>query len=337
MITLAIVPLGVAGSFWALKAVLMLLSLGTVWLVWRCAGLLGRNQLRAALFVGLNPLVLVWGLGGDHNDFFMIFLLMLASYLLLAARRRRELLPAVAPPLGTRTSRLGRVYDARHRVLGLIDGAPRPRPAGEPGPWREFGAGVAVAAAVGIKASAAILVPVLLLGAARRSRVALGLLIGGAAAAAGTVLAFGYNIPNIGQQSNLVISTGVPNLVGYALGLGGETTGLRTIFTLALIVGVLAAALWAARTHRWPTACGYVTLMLLLTLSWTLPWYVYWLLPFAALARGRTLRVAALVLSAYLFLTTMPYATHLESDLHINASTTTLGRSEEQFVRSLLF
>ena len=55
-------------------------------LVYRIAGLLGRNQLAAAAIVGLNPLVLVWGLGGDHNDFIMVFLLTLAFYLLLTAQ-----------------------------------------------------------------------------------------------------------------------------------------------------------------------------------------------------------------------------------------------------------
>ena len=56
--TMALVPLGVAGSFWAMKVTLMLASLGTVFLVYRCAELLGRNPLAAALIVGINPIVL---------------------------------------------------------------------------------------------------------------------------------------------------------------------------------------------------------------------------------------------------------------------------------------
>ena len=83
--TMALVPLGVAGSFWAMKVTLMLASLGTVLLVYRCAQLLGRNALAAALIVGINPIVLVWGLGGDHNDFLMTFLLVLGFWLLLRA------------------------------------------------------------------------------------------------------------------------------------------------------------------------------------------------------------------------------------------------------------
>ena len=65
---------------------LLLTSLASVWLIWRCAGLLGRNRLGAALFLGLNPIVLVWGLGADHSDFLMIVLIELALYALLRAR-----------------------------------------------------------------------------------------------------------------------------------------------------------------------------------------------------------------------------------------------------------
>ncbi len=84
LLTFAVVPLGVAGSFWALKGVLMLASLATIVLVWRCARLLGRDPVAAVMLVGLNPIVLVWGLGGDHNDFLMVLL------------HRARLLPAAA-------------------------------------------------------------------------------------------------------------------------------------------------------------------------------------------------------------------------------------------------
>ena len=92
MLTFAVVPLGVAGSFWALKVVLAATSLGTILLVWKCARLLGRDPVKAIALVGLNPIVLVWGLGGDHNDFLMLFCIMLGFYLLLRGPR------AGAPP-----------------------------------------------------------------------------------------------------------------------------------------------------------------------------------------------------------------------------------------------
>ena len=43
LLTFAVVPLGVAASFWALKGMLALASLATILLVWKCARLLGRD------------------------------------------------------------------------------------------------------------------------------------------------------------------------------------------------------------------------------------------------------------------------------------------------------
>jgi hypothetical protein len=86
ILTFAIVPLGVAGAFWAVKGLLVLASLGIIFLVWRCAELLGKDPVRAIVFVGLNPVVLVFGLGGDHNDFITVFFVMLGVYLLLRIR-----------------------------------------------------------------------------------------------------------------------------------------------------------------------------------------------------------------------------------------------------------
>ena len=78
-------PIGVVASFWVIKGVLALASLATIFLVWKCARLLGRDPVAAIVLVGLNPIVLVWGLGGDHNDFLMVFLIVLGFYLMLRA------------------------------------------------------------------------------------------------------------------------------------------------------------------------------------------------------------------------------------------------------------
>src|SRR5277367_1906247 len=83
ILTFAVVPIGVAASFWVLKGLLAVTSLATIFLVWKCARLLGRDPVAAIVLVGLNPVVLVWGLGGDHNDFLMVFFIMLGFYLLL--------------------------------------------------------------------------------------------------------------------------------------------------------------------------------------------------------------------------------------------------------------
>src|SRR5262249_4063510 len=90
LLTFAVVPLGVAASFWTLKAILVLASLALLTLVWRCARMLGRGPLQAVVVVGLNPIVLVWGLGGDHNDFLMLLAIVAGFYLLLRARVREQ-------------------------------------------------------------------------------------------------------------------------------------------------------------------------------------------------------------------------------------------------------
>jgi hypothetical protein len=326
------VPLGVAGSFWAMKVTLMLASLGTVFLVYRCAELLGRNPLAAALIVGINPIVLVWGLGGDHNDFLMIFFLVLGFWLLLRANAMRVGRRAPPAPDG-----IGGVGFGVRRAWAWLDGMPRPLVRGEPAAWMEIGAGVALVAAVSIKASSAVLVPVVVAGAARRIRVAIGLVIGLLGSVALTVVMFGVNLPNIGQQDRLVIPDGIPNLLGLALGFGGYTSQMRTVLTLLLAAVIAGAAIWTWRTRRWLTACGVVTLALLLTLGWTLPWYILWLLPFAALSRSRGLRIAAVVFGVYIYLAWMPYSTEILGFLHINPANTNLGAQETNFMTALLF
>src|SRR6185312_14207940 len=96
----------------------------------------------AVAFVGLNPIVLVWGLGGDHNDFLMMLCIVGAFYLLLRARDSERGRPRSAP---------------------LHEWLVPPSPA-------LLGAGAALTVAAGLKASAAVLIPVVLAGLARYRR-----------------------------------------------------------------------------------------------------------------------------------------------------------------------
>ena len=70
--------LGVPGAFWALKVLLGAASLAIVALVWRHAERSGRDPVAPAVFVGLNPILLLWGVGGAHNDFLFVLLLVAA-------------------------------------------------------------------------------------------------------------------------------------------------------------------------------------------------------------------------------------------------------------------
>lgn len=84
----ALAPLGLPVAYWILKLVTVAASLGCVALVWRCAQRVGRDPRTAAVFVAGNPLLLVYGLGGFHNDFLMLLPVTAAVALLLAGRDR---------------------------------------------------------------------------------------------------------------------------------------------------------------------------------------------------------------------------------------------------------
>jgi hypothetical protein len=83
---LALMPLPVA--YWTLKVITVLLSLGFITLVWQCARQLGRDPRFAVILVALNPIYLVYAVGGFHNDFFMLVPMLGAVSLLLSGRDR---------------------------------------------------------------------------------------------------------------------------------------------------------------------------------------------------------------------------------------------------------
>jgi glycosyl transferase family 87 len=84
----ALAPLSVAASFWVLKVAAAAASLAIVWLVWDCARALKIAALPAAMLVGLNPLVLVWAVGGAHNDLLAVAATMAGVRLAIAGRER---------------------------------------------------------------------------------------------------------------------------------------------------------------------------------------------------------------------------------------------------------
>ena len=261
-------PLGLAGGLWALKALAAATSLVTLALVWRVAPRLGRRPVDALLFAGLNPVLLVWAVAGAHND-------LLAATLLVAAM----------------------ALVASHR-----DGL----------------AGVLAASAAGVKATAGLLLPLLVLGAAARGRAlagaAAGLLLGvvvGLVALGPRGLA-GYPAA-LAEQAAFVSRNSVVDLVGSALGLGGASAGARLVAAMVLAAGMLALAVHLVRSRSRPgrearlaEAWGWAMLLALVTTTWLMVWYVVLVLPFAALAPSRRLRVATLALCSFVVLTRVP-------------------------------
>ncbi len=338
LLTFVVVPLGVAASFWALKGVLALASLGTLFLVWKCARLLGRDPVAAIVLVGLNPIVLVWGLGGDHNDFLMVFCIVLGFYLLLLARRREgagEGGDLAAPQVAAEGS------TAKARALPALPALPaRLRGCLLPLRALEIGAGAAFVIATAIKASGGVLIPVVLAGLLRAPRrltqVLLGMGLAALATATASLIAFGLHIPDLSTQSRLVTNVSVPNLIGLALEQGGETESLHTVLSAVLVISVLLCCVQAWRRRGSLTASGWSSVALLVTLSWVLPWYVLWVLPMAALSSSRRLRRAALALGVYLIVAWAPASGLLWNAIGFHPEKTSLGRLHQRYVKELL-
>jgi alpha-1,6-mannosyltransferase len=96
LFTYALVPLGVPGALWALKLAVVVASLGCAALAWACARALGRDGRLGLVVYGLNPAVLVYAVGGAHNDVLMMLGVLTGVWLVL---RRREQAGAVAVSL----------------------------------------------------------------------------------------------------------------------------------------------------------------------------------------------------------------------------------------------
>ena len=254
----AAAPLGPAGGLWAMKIVMALASLAAIALIARAAHLMGASGRWAAVFVGLNPVLLVLAIGGAHND--TLVMLALAAALLLTA--------------GT---------------------SPRPR-----------AAAASLAAGVGVKLTAGLVLPFMVLGTrGRRERA------GAAISAALTLLAlavlgligFGTHalgfLDAISEQQQLIATHSIPAETARLFGLSGVPGWWRHLFMAGFAV-VLAVGLWrTARGADWRAWAGWSTLALLLSTSWLLPWYALWLLPLAAVCPDRRLRAATLVFCAW--------------------------------------
>lgn len=324
----AIVPFGLATSFWLVKGMLALLSLAILTLVWKCARLLGRDPLKAIVFAGLNPIVLLWGLGGDHNDFAMVIFIMLAFYLLLRAGALPVpgALEGAEPQALSGAPALSRLQTLRSWLLPLCA--------------LELGAGFSLAAAVFVKASAGIVVPVVVVGLARVPRRAVQTIIGGVIGAivlgALSYLVFGAHIPSLNTQGSIVIDMSLPNLLGLLLGQGGETTTLRFLLSVALLASVLLCCVAAYRKGDVIGASGWSNIALLVTLAWVLPWYILWALPLAALSGSRRLRIATFAVTVYLLLVWLPVAPRLWSALSFYPGNTPLGQLHHRYVKELL-
>jgi hypothetical protein len=83
LLSYPLAPLGVVGALWGMKLEALLASAGTLALTWRCARARGFDPVVALIVVGANPLYVIYGLGGAHNDLIMMLAMMAAVSLMI--------------------------------------------------------------------------------------------------------------------------------------------------------------------------------------------------------------------------------------------------------------
>jgi hypothetical protein len=199
----------------------------------------------------------------------------------------------------------------------------------------ELFAGAAFAFAIALKAAAVFLTPIFLQPRRRRPFL-VGLAAAGGALALSSIASFGFHGPWLGAQTNLINTHSLADVAGYLAGIGGETHGLHQVLTVTLIVAIIACGVWAWRSPEdWLTAGGTLMLVLVATLSWSVPWYILWVLPFAALSGSRWLRVATLALSIYFLISFVPAEPLLADKIGFHPEATAIGRAAGNAVRAL--
>jgi alpha-1,6-mannosyltransferase len=78
--------LGLVGGLWGMKLYALIASFATLALTWNVARRRGHDRVFALLAVGANPLYVIYGLGGAHNDLIMLALMMAAVAFTLSDR-----------------------------------------------------------------------------------------------------------------------------------------------------------------------------------------------------------------------------------------------------------
>jgi hypothetical protein len=269
-------PLTIAANVFVYKAIAAFSSLAVVALVWTGARLRGVDQTRAVALVGLNPLIIIYGIGGGHNDLLMLAPMVAGIVLLLQGRGR----------LGAGSIVLGAAVKVTAGLMlpfALADA--RGRMAGARRRDILIGAGVSAA-----------------------------LLAVFAFVMFGTgPLHLPATIENVQSKGNW---QSIPGFIGARLGFGsiGQPAALVLAAGFAGAVCWLVWRVWRGELD-WIAAGGWAAVALLVTAASLLPWYVAWLMPLAALGRDRRLWqvsiVLTIVIGCFQLLTYIPHASSL--------------------------
>ena len=231
-----LLPIGsLSASYWLLKVSTVLASLAFLALLWRCARQLGRDPRVVLVLVALNPIYIIYAVGGFHNDFFM-------------------LVPSTA-------------------AIALLTATPRDAP-GSLWRDLLAGAVLMLAVAVKFTAVLLLPFLLIAVGSGRRRvRILAGAALGAIPLAALSVAVFGLSLPNLQDQSTLLTAFSIPNVVGLALGVGGGTPVLLRIADVAVVVTIVVLLRrrgdWVSRAG-WATLALIASLAWLM--PWYLIW-----------------------------------------------------------------
>ncbi len=267
--------LSIAANVLTYKAIAACAGLGTVALVWNAARLRGINPVKAAALVGLNPLVVIYGVGGGHNDLLMLLPLMAGVYMVLAQRPRSGAAMMV-------TAAAIKLTGGLPLAFAYASGGGRRA--------RDRRKEVFIGAAVAVAAFSAF-----------------------AFAWFGTgplhLLVTMNKVQSEGDWHS------IPGFISTRLGLGtiGHVTGYLLDGLLLAIFCWLLRRVWRGELD-WIDAAAWTAAALLVTASSLLPWYVAWLMPLAALATDRRLwRIAIITTGVVLAIQLISYLPHAGS------------------------
>jgi hypothetical protein len=84
----ALAPLSIAASVFAYKSIAAIAGLVTIAAVWNASRWRGVDPVKAVALVGLNPLTVVYGVGGGHNDLLMLAAMVAGIYAIVQHRDR---------------------------------------------------------------------------------------------------------------------------------------------------------------------------------------------------------------------------------------------------------
>ncbi len=251
-------PISIAASTLAYKATAALASLLTVTLVWNTARLRGVDPVKAAALVGLNPLIVVYGVGGGHNDLLMLAAVVAGISLVLQHRDRLG--------AGSIVVAAGIKLTAGLFLPFALAGAGRSL---SPSRRRDIVVGAATTGAL---------------------VAALAFTMFGS----GTL----HLLSTVRQVQSEGDWHSIPGFIGSELGLGavGHAVGLLLAAVFAGVSCWLLRRVWRGELD-WVDGVGWATAALLVTASSLLPWYVAWLIPLSALSRDRRLWRTGIVMT----------------------------------------